>query len=235
MKKTKWEIDSISLFSHELKTPLSSLKLAVSLLEKNFEKNKDMLPLMNSELDKIIDFITDCLDLRFIQEQEDVFQKDWSSFDSLLSGVCSSFQLIAEKEKVQFDIKKAIDEDLELFMDSKWFGCVLENLLSNAIQHSPRNSTIFIEYGQDKGQSFYCSIRDEGPGLKDNKKIFQEFYKQSLNAKEGLKNTGLGLSIAKAIIIAHEGHISASSYSKGSGGSVFYFALPRLRLLKKSA
>ena len=235
MKKAKWEIDPISLFSHELKTPLSSLKLALSLLEKNFEKNKDLLPLMGLELDKMIDFITDNLDLRFIQEQKDMFQKKWQSFDPLLSQVCSSFQLIAQKEQVRFDVKKFIDGDFELFMDSKWLNCVLENLISNAIQHSPREGTIFIEYGLEKDQSFYFSVRDEGPGLKDKEKVFQKFYKQSLSTKEGLKNTGLGLSIAKAIIIAHGGDISASTYSKNSTGSLFRFLLPEFRLLKKSA
>ena len=235
MKKTKWEIDPISLFSHELKTPLSSLKLALSLLEKNFEKNKDLLPLLQSEVDRMIDFIIDNLDLRFIQEQKDLLQPEWKSFDSLLSQVCSSFHIIAQREKVRFEIKRMADSDFELFMDSRWISSVLENLLSNAIQHSPKNSRIFIEYGLEKGSSFYCSIRDEGPGLPDSEKIFKKFYTKPSNIKKGLKNTGLGLSITKAIITAHEGHISAVAGSDSSKGSLFRFVLPNIRLLKKTA
>ena len=234
MKDKDWKIDPISLFSHELKTPLSSLQMGLELLEKDFEKYKELLPLIKSELKGIIEFITDNLDLRFIQEKKELLQPEWESFGKVLSKACSSFEFITQKENIRFDIKTDNKLDFEVFMDSEWIICLLKNLLSNAINFSPKNSTIFIEYGFKDKSSFICSIRDQGPGLDDNQKVFELFYKTAAKPKQGLKNTGLGLSIAKAIVTAQGGQISAFSEFQGKG-SVFCFTLPKARILKQTA
>ena len=235
MKNKDWKMDPISLFSHELKTPLSSLKLGLSLLEKDFEKHRNLLHLMQIEVEKMIDFITDNLDLRCIQKKRDLFQWEWKNFEPVLSQACSSLKLIAQKENITFHIKESKRKGLfELFMDSSWITCLLNNLLSNAIQFSPKNSQIFIEYGFNDKKAFVCSIKDEGTSFSDNKKIFDLFYKSSLPSKEYLKNTGLGLSIAKAIVEAHKGRIKAFSNPQ-SQGATFQFTLPQARLIRKSA
>ena len=234
MTDKKWKIDPISLFSHELKTPLSSLKMGLNLLEKDFEKHKDILYLMKDEVEKMIDFITDNLDLRFIQNKKDLFQWEWISFEPILSQACSSLKLMAQEENISFQIKEIEGENFELFVDSSWIARLLENLLSNAIQFSPKNSQIFIEYGLDEKKAFFCSIKDEGMGLSDNKKVFDLFYKSPWPSKKNIKNTGLGLSIVKAIVKAHGGNIKAFSKSQ-TPGTTFYFTLPQARLLKQSA
>ena len=234
MKNSHWKIDPISLFSHELKTPLSSIRLGLSLLEKDFEKHKSMLPLIMGEVDRIVDFITDNLDLRYIQEKKDMFQFEWKTFGPILSKVCSSLSLTAEAENITFCIKEPKSDNFEIFMDPSWFSCLLENLLSNAIKFSPKDSKIFIEYSCDNKEGFVFSVRDEGQGIPDSKKVFDPFYKSPLPLKKNLKNTGLGLSIAKAIVEAHGGSISAFSESQTKGAS-FRFVLPKVRLLKQSA
>ena len=222
-----WKIDPLSLFSHELKTPLSSLKLGLSLLEKDFEKHKKLLPLMQGELEAMIDFITDNLDLRFIQKKKDMFQWEWRSFDSLILKACSSFKLIAQKKDIVFKIERPKHEP-ELFVDVSWMLSLLGNLLSNALKFSPNKGKIFIQYGlDDKKRAFVCSVRDEGPGLKDSKKVFDSCYEG-----QTIKGSGLGLSISKAIIEAHGGSLSASSIKEGS---LFCFVLPKARLIKPSA
>ena len=235
MKNKNWKIDPISLFSHELKTPLSSLKLGFDLLEKDFEKNKEILQLMKGEVDKMIDLITDHLDLRFIQKKKDLFQWEWKSFEPVLLEVCDSLKLTAQKEHISVHIKKPQSTDgFELFMDSSWISRLLENLLSNAIGFSPKHSQVFIEYGWENNNKFFCSIKDEGPGLSNNEKVFDLFYKKAPSKKKHLKNTGLGLSIAKAIVETHGGHIKAISNTSDQG-TTFHFVLPKARLLKQSA
>ena len=235
MKNKDWKIDPISLFSHELKTPLSSLKLGLSLLEKDFEKHKDILFLMKEEVEKMIDFIMDNLDLRYIQEKKDLFQWEWKNFEPILSQACSSLKLIAQNENITFHTKNLKGNgSIELFMDSSWIRCLLKNLLSNAVQFSPKNSQIFIEYGCNNNKNFTCSIKDKGTGLSDDENIFDPFYKSSWPSKN-LKNTGLGLSIAKAIVEAHGGRIKAFSSPQAHQGTTFQFTLPQARFIKQSA
>ena len=234
MKNKNWKIDPISLFSHELKTPLSSLRLGLSLLEKDFEKHKEILYLMKEEVERMIDFITDNLDLRYIQEKKDLFQFEWMAFEPILLKVCDSLKLIAQRENVSFHIKKPEEADFEIFIDTSWFNRLLENLLSNAIKFSPKNGRVFIEYSYDNKKGFIFSIRDEGVGLPDHEKVFDPFYKTSLYSKKNLKNTGLGLSIAKAIVLAHGGQIEAFAKPE-TKGTTFHFVLPKLRFLKQSA
>ena len=232
MKKNFLKIDPVSLFSHELKTPLSSLKLALSLLEKDFKQHKSLLPLMKKEVDQMIDFIIGNLDLRYIQGEEKLFQYNWQKFEPIISEACLSLKLIAQKEKISFKIKNTSQKNFEVFIDSSWIICALKNLLSNALQASPENSIIFIEFGLNDKDKFSCSVRDEGKGILEPKKVFDLFYKDPTNKKVNIKNTGLGLSIAKAIVTAHNGDIQAFSNKKGT---TFYFNLPQVRLLKQSA
>ena len=208
--------------------------MGLNLLEQDFEKHKDILYLMKDEVDKMIDFITDNLDLRFIQKKRDLFQREWKIFKPILSEICSSLKLIVQEENISFQIKEIEGENFELFVDSSWIARLLENLLSNAIQFSPKNSQIFIEYGLNEKKAFFCSIKDEGIGLSDNKKVFDLFYKNPCPSKKHIKNTGLGLSIAKAIVEAHGGNIKAFSKNQIQG-TIFYFTLPQARMLKQSA
>ncbi len=234
MKHKHWKIDPISLFSHELKTPLSSLKLGLALLKKDFEKYKDILYLMMDEVDDMIDFITDNLDLRYIEEKKDLFQFEWKSFEPVLSKACSSFRLTAQRENIRFHIDQPKSDNFELFMDSSWVHCLLKNLLSNAIKFSPKDSYIFMEYSFNNQEGFVFSIKDEGQGISDPDKVFDPFYRNSLPVKKDIKNTGLGLSITKAIVKAHGGEISAFA-NPHTKGSTFRFTLPSVRTIRQSA
>ena len=241
MKNKKWQIDPISLFSHELKTPLSSLKLGLSLLEKDFNKHKHLLYLMIEEVDKAIDFITDNLDLRFIQQKKDLFQFAWKQWPPLLKTSCLALQQIAKKQNVTFNIKALKQQNFEILMDSSWMICVLKNILSNAVLFSPKNSTVVIEYSFDNKKGFVCLVKDSGPGISDAKQIFNSFYTLTPSSgtttkqrQKSVKNTGLGLSIAKAIVERHGGSISAFSIPNKKG-AVFRFVLPQVRPIKQVA
>ncbi len=234
MKEKKWKIDPVSLFSHELKTPLSSLKLGLSLLEKDFQKHKNILCLLQEEVERMIDFVMDNLDLRWIQKKKGLFCREWRSFEPILSQACSSLKLIAQEENISFQIQEGTGEPFEVFADASWIARLLENLLSNAIQISPKNGKIFIEYGWNEKKAFFCSVRDEGPGFPNNKEIFNLFYKSAAPSKSAVKNTGLGLSIAKAIAEAHGGQIAAVSKAQAKGAEI-RFTIPQIRPLRQPA
>ena len=229
MKKNSFKLDAISLFSHELKTPLSSLQLGLSLLEKDFNKNKNLIPLLKEELEYLSQFITDNLDLRVLQNKKELLELKWQSFDLLLEKACSSLSLLAQKENINFEIKKP-DLEVEVFIDSSWIFRVLYNLLSNALNFSVSNSSVIIESGLNKNHIFYCSVKNTAYQKIDTKKVFNLFYTK--NFKQKLKGTGLGLSLVKAVVTAHGGQIKANSKGREIA---FYLTLPKSRLFKKSA
>ena len=229
MKKVNFGLDPLSLFSHELKTPLSSLALGLSLLEKDFEKHKDILPLLKKEVEYLNQFITDNLDLRVLKNQKNILDLKWQLFDPLIEKACSSLSLLAQKESINFKIKKP-DLDLELYMDSSWIICVLYNLLSNALNFSIPESSVTIEYGLNADHVFYCLVKNTSYKAIDTKKVFDLFYTK--NFKQKVKGTGLGLSLSQAIVQAHGGEIKADSNSEDT---FFCFTLPKNRILKKSA
>ena len=229
MKKNNFGLDPISLFSHELKTPLSSLQLALSLLEKDFEKNKNLIPLLKQEVEYLSQFITDNLDLRVLQNKKDLMELKWHLFEPLVEKTCSSLKLLAQKENIEFKIKKP-DLEFEIFMDSSWMFRVLYNLLSNALNFSVSESSIFIEFGLNADHVFYCLVKNTAYKPIDSKKVFDLFYTKDF--KQKVKGTGLGLSLVEAIVQAHDGEIKA--YSK-SEDTFFCFTLPKNRPLKRSA
>lgn len=229
MKKSIFNLDSISLFSHELKTPLSSLQLGLSLLEKDFEKNKNLIPLLKQETAYLNQFITDNLDLKVLQNKKEPLEFEWQSFDSLAAKARSSLKLLAENEKIDIEIRKP-EEEIEIFMDSSWIFRALYNLLSNALNFSVPESSIVVEFGLNTNHVFYCLVKNTSYKAIDSKKIFDLFYTKSF--KQKVKGTGLGLSLVKAIVEAHEGEIKA--YSK-SEETFFCFTLPKSRQLKESA
>ena len=229
MKSPKLKIDPVSLFSHELKTPLSSLQLGLSLLEKDFENNKDLIPLLREELEYLSHFITDNLDLRTLQNKKELFDFKWQSFDLLLEKACSSLNLLAKQAEIRFDVQSNF-HDGELFIDESWMFRALYNLLSNALNFSKPNSSIVVKFGLNKAKDFYCSVANQTEQSIDTKKVFDLFYTK--NFKQKVKGTGLGLTLVKAIIKAHKGQIKVESKNQEV---LFYFSLPKLRSLKSSA
>ena len=229
MKKINFGLDTFSLFSHELKTPLSSLQLGLSLLEKDFDKNKKLIPLLKKEVEYLSQFITDNLDLKILQNKKDLIKQEWLFFEPLVKKACSFLDLLAQKENINFEIKKP-DLELEVFMDGEWVFRVLYNLLSNALNFSLKASSIVIEFGLDTNHVFYCLVKNTSYKEIDSKKVFDLFYTK--NFKQKIKGTGLGLNLAQSIVQAHGGDIKA--YSKFE--DVFFcFTLPKSRPLKQSA
>ena len=222
------EQDPLSFFSHEIKTPLSVFQLGLSLLEKDFEKNKNIIPLMKEELKFLNHLIQNVLDLRIIQNKKELLSYQWHNFSLILEKLCSSFEISAKKRGISFDIQKT--QPIEVFIDDIWIACVLKNLLSNAIRFSFDKKAIKIKLKWTEGEKLFCSISNEGPLKIESEKVFNLFYTKSLTPKT--KGTGLGLSIVKSIIQAHKGEVGVNSSGKETS---FFFLLPKARLIQKTA
>ena len=219
--------EPLSFFSHEMKTSLSSFHLGLSLLEKDFEKNKDVIPLLKSELEFLNQFICNILDLRWIENKKELLSFEWISFNPLLEEACSGLKIMANNKGISLDLKK--QQEIELFADPLWMACVLKNLLSNAIHFSFDKKPIQIktQYNKDSSE-FFCSIKNHSPFKIEEKKVFDLFYTKDLKNK----GTGLGLSLVQSVINSHKGQVQAEN--KGEE-VVFSFSLPKARFDSKSS
>ena len=234
----KWNPDPLSLFSHELKTPLSTLKMGLDLLKKNpaAPKNKKTLQLMEEELNWLIAFIENQLDFKLLKEKKDLLKQEWSCWKPSLSSALRSCRLNARGKNILFQVNGNEEmsglADFEVFMDPEWMTQALKNLLFNALRFAPENSRIFIDYRLLPEGELECSVTDEGQGFseKDQSRLFEMFY--TGEEPRGRERAGLGLAIVKTIVEAHGGSVKAFSSKETGKGASFRVQIPKVRAKK---
>lgn len=220
--------DFMATISHELKTPLTSIMMGISLLE---DTNVGEL---NSRQKRVIDNIKDggenlsllvnnLLQLSKIQSDRAVFSFELCSINDIVKNCVNSFYNQAEDKKINLNCN--VDEKLpEIDIDPEKITWVVNNLISNALKHTDSGSDIIIST-YIKDNDMYVSVEDNGYGIPPEylDKIFERFIqvKEYDSESDGI---GLGLSIAKDIVEAHGGRIWCES-NPGSG-SRFIFTLP---------
>ncbi len=226
MKMEKQKDDFVGIASHELKTPVTSLKAYAQVLIKRFTKNGDTasaihLKKMEAQLDKLTSLIGDLLDVTKIEGGKLHFYTELFDFDTLVAEIVEELQRTTERHTIfkKGKVKKKVLGDRERT------GQVLTNLLSNAIKYSPHADKINVKVSSDAIQVTVC-IQDFGVGIpKENlHKIFERFYRVSGPKQETFPGLGLGLYVAAEIIKRQDGRIWAESV-KGKG-STFCFSLP---------
>ena len=224
------ELDSaktnfIATISHELKTPISSIKMGIQLIE------NDKIGSLNNEQRQLIEGIKDDTNrllnitselLNMTQIESGNIQLSLLSVDPkhILQYAIKATKVQAEQKLVRFEI--TYPEDMpKVFADSEKTAWVLTNLISNAIRYSHENSTIYLKM-EHKDDKVNFIVRDTGQGIAPQykEKIFDRYFKVPGTKKEG---TGLGLSISKEFIEAQNGTISIES--ELGAGSVFTVTL----------
>lgn len=216
-----------SVASHELKTPVTSLKAYTQLLLmdeselRGTSNHEVMLKKMDLQINKLTSLINDLLDTSRLQNGKLVYTKSTFRFDEFVSEIVEEVQLTSDSTRII--IKK--NEALEVNADRDRIGQVLTNLLTNAIRFGRRSEEIIVE-STVEGDTVICSVRDFGEGIDEDQqeKIFDRFYRVSGNNMHTFPGLGLGLYIAKEIISRHGGKIRVESI-KGRG-TTFYFEVP---------
>lgn len=219
--------DFIGIASHELKTPVTSIKAYTQVLQHKFQKNNDylaaeMLTKMDGQLNKLTNLITDLLDVTRIEQGKLQFRKELFSFNDLVSDVVEEIQ----RTSVKHIVKQTLDHDIVINGDRDRIGQVITNFLTNAIKYSPKANEIKVSTKVIDDEKLIFSVQDYGLGLSENDrlKVFERFYRVGESGYETFPGLGLGLYISAGIIQRHDGEIWVES-EKGVG-SVFYFSLP---------
>ncbi|MBS1604377.1 MAG: HAMP domain-containing histidine kinase [Bacteroidetes bacterium] len=214
----------ISIASHELKTPLTTIKAYVQLLDREIEKadpNKLYVERALVQVKKLDELIVDLLDLSKIESGKLKFNKKPFRVDEMLSNAIDMIR----QTYPDYRIVRHGEADIELYGDEMRIEQVVINYLTNAVKYSPDNKEIHVDAFVESGDRLCVRVRDFGIGIpKDHQSnIFSKFYRveESANRFQGL---GIGLYICAEIIRRHEGEYGVES--EPGEGSTFFFSVP---------
>lgn len=221
----KWRDDFLSIASHELKTPITSLRLQTQMMTRNLHNNESksipterlekFFKTSNKQLDRLTRLIDDLLDTTRIRAGKLTVDPVEVNFSALVLDVIERFseQLNEAQCQIHLDIKDSI----KVYCDPFRAEQVIVNLLSNVIKYAGAKP-LHVRLYQEAGHAF-LRVQDSGPGIPPEKleMIFERFKRG--NRHEGISGLGLGLYIAKQVMDAHNGSIQVES--KPGEGSAF--------------
>jgi signal transduction histidine kinase len=219
----------VGTVSHELKTPLTSLRMAVYLLlEQKLEgltaTQRDLLETARDDADRLLRILDNLLDLARIEAGAATLDRAELSVAALIEPIASEARGFIGATGQTLAVALAPElAAVRLSVDVARLRHVFMNLLTNASKYSPRNGTITLAVVPAEENFVRFSVRDEGPGIPAESvaRIFDRFYRVPNQEKTG---AGLGLAIAREIVVAHGGSIGCTS--EPGRGAEFYFLLP---------
>ncbi|KAA9036365.1 HAMP domain-containing protein [Ginsengibacter hankyongi] len=212
----------IGIASHELKTPLTSIKAYLQVLDsiEQTEPNRQYVKKTLDNVNRLQQLIYDLLDVSKIQSGQMHLNVTKFNVDDLIDDTIASFRFVARDHTI---IRSGEKINQLITADRQRLEQVLVNLLSNATKYSPNGKKIIIYTGKRGGQ-LIISVRDFGIGIpkEEQGKVFERFYRAKKNSIL-ISGFGLGLYICKDIIKRHKGKIWIEGEDKGTS---FYVSLP---------
>ena len=215
----------ISIASHELKTPMTSIKGYIQLLERSLDKEdlettRVRLHKVQNQVEKLNLLVADLLDISKIESGKLKFNKKYFSFDKILDHIVE----IMEQANPQVKFIKKGQITTEIFGDEMRIEQVIINFITNAIKYAPDSDEVHFT-SELRGDEIYFSVKDFGIGMakEHQQQIFDKFYRVE-ETSERFQGLGIGLYICQEIIERHEGKIGVNS--EPDEGSEFYFTIP---------
>ena len=218
----------VNIASHQLRTPLTSIKWILELIQKSksltHEEILEKLDEIKENNQRMIRLVNDLLDVARIEQKKLNLQPQKVFLNEIIQKLIEEYNPLAKASNIKIILETKSDIPV-IIIDPQGISLVLYNLLDNAIRYTKGGGTIRIKLTK-KGNSVRCEIQDEGVGIpnKDQKNIFQKFFRSQNIMKYQTIGTGLGLFIAKAFIKESNGKIDFWSQEKK--GSTFWFELP---------
>ncbi len=218
--------DFIGIASHELKTPVTSIKAYAEVLHDIFDEgedvqSKELMQKLDAQVDRLIDLIRALLDTSKLAEGEMVLKPERFDVCALIEERVHDLQQLSNIHHINLT---KFDNEF-VYADRERIGQVLNNFISNAIKYSPKggNVTIACKRVNDKVQ---ISVADEGIGISEEaqRKVFDRFFRVKSEEMKNFAGLGLGLYITAYIVQKHGGEIWVES--KPGKGATFYFTVP---------
>ena len=217
----------LSSVSHDLRTPLASIKAsASSLLQEDVqwdeETRRSFALTIEREADRLNRLVANLLDMSRIEGGALKPEKEWYPIDELIHDVLGRMQPVLEGRTIHTDLP---DDLPPVKLDYLQIDQVLTNLIENALRYTPAGSPIEIGV-QAIGDRMIISIADRGPGIPaaDRERVFDKFYRVMETQTARIIGSGLGLAVSRGLVEAHGGHIWVEN--RKGGGAIFRFTLP---------
>ena len=217
----------VSNVSHELKTPMTSMKvLADSLLEQEnlpVEMYREFMEDIAKEIDRENQIITDLLSLVKMNRTGQTMNIQQVNINDLLEQILKRLKPIAEKKNVEMVMESFRPVSAEI--DETKFTLAVSNLVENAIKYNHENGWVHVSLNADH-KYFYLKVEDSGLGIpqEDQAHIFERFYRVDKSHSREIGGTGLGLAIARNAVIVHRGSIKV--HSNEGEGTTFTVRIP---------
>jgi len=219
----------LSVASHELKTPVTSIKAYAQLLEQRFRQggdthSADLVQKMDAQIIKLTRLVEDLLDVTKIENGQLVLHSSSFDFNELVHEVVEDTQRTATRHTIVEDLAASVT----LYADRDRIGQVLINLLTNAIKYSPQADTVLVKTVRT-AETLITSVHDFGIGIPTEKRqhLFERFYRIEGDSQLTYPGLGLGLYIAAEFVTRHQGSIWAES--EPDKGTTMSFSLPLLQ------
>ena len=217
----------VSNASHEMKTPLATMKILLENIiyqpEMDAELRTEFLSDVNREINRLNLIISDLLTLVSMDSKTMRLNRETFKFAKVVSDVTHRLAMVADKRKQE--IKLQITDGCEMYADCAKLTQVVYNIMDNAIKYTPEGGLIRVRLIRS-GRDAILSISDNGPGIpkEDQPHIFDRFYRVDKARSRDTGGTGLGLSIVNQLVLMHGGSVSVQS--EEGHGSTFKVELP---------
>ena len=217
----------VSNVSHELKTPMTSMKvLADSLLEQEnlpVEMYQEFMGDIAKEIDRENKIITDLLSLVKMDKKGQTLNIESININELLEQILKRLKPIAEKKNVEIVMESFRPVTAEI--DETKLSLAISNLVENAVKYNHDNGWVHVSLNADH-KFFYVKVEDSGIGIpkEDQAHVFERFFRVDKSHSREIGGTGLGLAIARNAVIAHRGAIKV--FSEEGEGTTFTVRIP---------
>ena len=217
IKAQRFKSDFVANVSHELKTPLVSIKGFLETIsghaKDDLEAQKKFIPIMLEQADRMESLIKDLLSLSRIELEEHIQPQDKVNLKEILSNV----EDIHQKNLKSFEFKNNIKDDFFIKGDHEKLIEVFSNIIDNSIKYSEKNKKIEVNCKQGNGKvigdSYTVSIKDNGIGIPTEQlpRITERFFRVDAAKSKKVGGTGLGMAIVKHIVNQHRGELEIKS------------------------
>lgn len=214
-KIDKLQREFVANVSHELKTPITTIKsYTETLLDGAMEERQiaeDFLNVINSESDRMSRLVSDLLRLSRMDYEQTKWKKEKLNLSESINQTAKKLIIQARNKNVTMHVSQ-IPNDMNIYFDRDGFEQVLLNIAGNAVKYTPENGNVWINAYRNNN-SINISIKDDGIGIpkEDQARVFERFYRVDKARSRELGGTGLGLSIAKQIAEAHNCKLTINS------------------------
>ena len=233
IRQAQQRVNFVSQVSHELKTPLTNIRMYAELLETRIEsdeqsqqesKSQHFLSVIINESQRLSRLIENVLSFAKVQKESFKISKSKANVDEIIDNVVLSFSPIFKQKKLSVQFSANASEAVNI--DAHLLKQILNNLFNNIEKYASQGKKIDIHSSQTK-QKIRIEIQDYGPGIKkaEQNKIFNPFYRSNTKITEGVSGTGIGLTISQQLAKLHGGKLS---YKNVPNGACFVIELEAL-------